>query len=364
MVRQAATFLEVKAGQPVAGLARQLLAHYDKNKDSKLDLKESGFDPKLFAALDADGDGKLDAKELEGFFRRDPDLVLRGRVGALSGVGGLLSKIGLSRGPVPSRAEVFNPSRKEMPLAAKVRRLNNDTLAFDLGDTQFQVQGGQGYSGNFQGSRQFFLRQFDASAKKGVLEKKPEAMAGQNRFVYQLFAIADRDGDGKLTRKEFVDYLDLQVSGSGCTAAIQVNDLGRNLFTLIDANGDGQLSVRELRSAWERVQPLTRGGAGLAEADIPRRIQISMGQGNTFFSNVGQLASTPMKGRVPVKTVGPVPAWFTKMDRNGDGDVSRREFLGTEEEFRMLDADGDGLISADEARAYEAKLKKAGGGKP
>ena len=37
------------------------------------------------------------------------------------------------------------------------------------------------------------------------------------------------------------------------------------------------------------------------------------------------------------------------MDRNGDGDVSRREFLGTDEEFRRLDADGDGLISAEEA---------------
>ena len=37
------------------------------------------------------------------------------------------------------------------------------------------------------------------------------------------------------------------------------------------------------------------------------------------------------------------------MDRNGDGDVSRREFLGTDEEFRRLDRDGDGLISAEEA---------------
>jgi hypothetical protein len=50
------------------------------------------------------------------------------------------------------------------------------------------------------------------------------------------------------------------------------------------------------------------------------------------------------------------------MDRNGDGDVSPREFLGTDEEFRLLDADGDGLISADEARRYEAARKK--GGKP
>jgi hypothetical protein len=46
------------------------------------------------------------------------------------------------------------------------------------------------------------------------------------------------------------------------------------------------------------------------------------------------------------------------MDRNNDGDVSPREFLGTEEQFRRLDADGDGLISAEEARqAGEAQRR-------
>jgi Ca2+-binding EF-hand superfamily protein len=52
------------------------------------------------------------------------------------------------------------------------------------------------------------------------------------------------------------------------------------------------------------------------------------------------------------------PLWFRKMDRNNDGDVSFREWLGTEEEFRRIDADGDGLISADEADRADALLKK------
>ena len=51
------------------------------------------------------------------------------------------------------------------------------------------------------------------------------------------------------------------------------------------------------------------------------------------------------------------PVWFRKMDRNNDGDISPREWLGTDEDFAAIDADGDGLISADEAIAFEAKKK-------
>jgi len=46
------------------------------------------------------------------------------------------------------------------------------------------------------------------------------------------------------------------------------------------------------------------------------------------------------------------------MDRNRDGDVSRREFLGTDEEFRRIDTDGDGLISVEEAEAYDKKMRE------
>ena len=45
-------------------------------------------------------------------------------------------------------------------------------------------------------------------------------------------------------------------------------------------------------------------------------------------------------------------------DRNGDGDVSRREFLGTDEEFRKIDTDGDGLISREEAEKADERFRK------
>ena len=39
------------------------------------------------------------------------------------------------------------------------------------------------------------------------------------------------------------------------------------------------------------------------------------------------------------------------MDRNRDGDLSRREFLGPLETFADFDEDEDGLISVDEVEA-------------
>lgn len=43
------------------------------------------------------------------------------------------------------------------------------------------------------------------------------------------------------------------------------------------------------------------------------------------------------------------PRWFLRMDRNADGDVSRREFLGTAEQFDAFDTNNDLLIDWEEA---------------
>jgi hypothetical protein len=60
-----------------------------------------------------------------------------------------------------------------------------------------------------------------------------------------------------------------------------------------------------------------------------------------------------MRGSPPASvSAGPPlsgPLWFQKMDRNQDGDVSAREFLGSGDLFLRLDRDGDGLLSAEEA---------------
>jgi Ca2+-binding EF-hand superfamily protein len=121
-------------------------------------------------------------------------------------------------------------------------------------------------------------------------------------------------------------------------------DQSLGLFDLLDENRDGRLSLRELHTAWDRLRGFDRNGDGkLGRDEFPRRLQARLGLGKPSLRPA-------LKGKQAPEAVKPRgPAWFRKMDRNGDGYVSRREFLGPEELFNKLDTDGDGLISPEEA---------------
>lgn len=103
------------------------------------------------------------------------------------------------------------------------------------------------------------------------------------------------------------------------------------LFDRLDADRDGQLSVAELRRA---KAALTDG----VTADTAVSLYITPG--------TAKPPAVPLT-RTFTHTAG--PDWFRAVDKNGDGFVSRREFLGTSDQFRTLDRDGDSLISPDEA---------------
>ena len=191
--------------------------------------------------------------------------------------------------------------------------------------------------------------------------KLPDAMdAARKQFLAQLVAppaengrrraptglgwlipAADRDGDGTLSRTELDAWLDLQSELGKGQAFVTVLD-GGGLFELLDANHDGALSVRELRTAWDRLKAAGCVADGRFDPkNLPRVLLVAVSHGYPQ-----SLAVDARRG----------PDWFRAMDRNGDGDVSRREFTGPAEVFDKLDLDKDGLLSADEAA--KAGVKK------
>ncbi len=130
---------------------------------------------------------------------------------------------------------------------------------------------------------------------------------------------------------------------------------GYPLFRLVDRNGDRRLSPRECRNMAGALKVLDLNGDGqITENEKPTAIRLAVTRGPHVHEVLAQptsahreLASTRQNS--PAKPNAAAPSWFTDMDRNRDGDLSRNEFLGTSEQFKQMDADGDGLVGSQEA---------------
>jgi Ca2+-binding EF-hand superfamily protein len=197
--------------------------------------------------------------------------------------------------------------------------------------------------------------------KNGYLD---EAEAKRSLFFRYVFKVMDRDGDGKLFEKEVLAYIDaldaLVKHGAASVVSLDVADRSKGIFEMLDKDGDGRLSVREIRELPKLIKLLKRDREGaIARTDIPRLLQatIRRGSGPSSFGDQVFFLGSYSRRQTPLPERKAGPLWFRKMDRNRDGDVSRREFLGTEAEFKKIDTDGDGLISLQEAEAYD-RLKR------
>jgi Ca2+-binding EF-hand superfamily protein len=347
-------FLVVGPGESDANLARQLLQRYAPKGARKLTQKDLGLDAKAFAKLDADGNGELDAEELARFARRPADLELKVRLGKRDGA--------------PPAVEVVG--EKDAASAGVSATEAGGTVVLDAGSARLTFQnmeaGRERFGPDF--IRQQYIAQFKAADRdnNGYLDEK-EAMASP--LFRDSFKAMDRDGDGKLFEKEVLAYLDtiqdLQSAAAVGCASVSFADQGRGLFDLVDTNHDGRLGLREMRQMVKLIDQLDKDGDGMiSRAEIGRGYEVTFRAGPV---NAGALPAGvvlfkagggPQQPPPPAPQAGPL--WFRKMDRNRDGDVSRKEFLGTDEEFNRIDEDHDGLISLQEAEKADKLFRKEG----
>jgi Ca2+-binding EF-hand superfamily protein len=325
-------YLLFRPGDPVTGLAQRFLDVYDLDKDYHLSREECPLDEPLFNRLDRDGNGQLDVPELAEFFSHAvPDLESWFNLDGQNAVGAL------------SRFS-FRPdsvTAKSIGRTVRVQLKGGESL--DLGDPAMAVFNRGAARLNV---RQSLTQSFKIVAgEKGYIDEK-DVQAPNGRALQPYFVVGDRNGDGRLTMDELNAFIELHMKLPEATLSLSAFRQSVNWFAALDANRDGRLSRRELREAWKSLAALQESpGETISPPDKVDRLQLVIHQGTNIYFNAAQGYLNPQAPRP--SSAGPL--WFRKMDRNGDGFVSRREFLGTKEEFDRIDRDGDGLIDPDEA---------------
>lgn len=319
----------------------------------------------LFQNLDRNGDGKLSAAELKhapAVLKRlddDEDEVLTAKELLAAGDAPKLAPAG-----VKLAASVKTPPDAVLRLALGGKpSLAPATSAFKLAPDggRLTVPGGSCVvtvsrddpAAGFRAAKNFYLAQFKATAgnkpaAKALFEDDPTA-----QVLVGLFDAADRDGNGKLTLAELETFFDLVERGVSCRVVVTVSDRGRNLFDLFDADGNSSLDLGELLRAGRTLpDELARDGEVTRDA-VPASYRLVAGRGPVGDSFGPVPFGAAAKPKPPAVAAARGPAWFRAMDKNGDGFVSAREFVGPPALFAKLDANGDGRISADEAAAVE-----------
>jgi Ca2+-binding EF-hand superfamily protein len=329
-------------GRTDRALAKLLIQRYAKDGKKRLDAKALGL-----TKLDRDQDGWLDEEELARLAEVTPDMELKVRLG--------------KRQKGESLVEVI---RKGKSLRKVETTDQNVVLTID--NARLELRGPE--------SKETTALRIDFDARYKTQFKNADAdnndyldrqEAQRNPLFRGLFAAMDRDGDGMLYEKEMLAYLaqvaKLRTLAARSCVTLVVKDDGKGLFERIDTDGDGRLSVRELRNMAKVLLRLDQDSDGkLALAEVPRGFRGSFEEGAASSRSGDVLVAFVGDGmdRTPPpreRTKGPM--WFRKMDRNRDGDVSSKEWLGSDESFKEVDADGDGLISPEEAEAYDKQKR-------
>lgn len=165
------------------------------------------------------------------------------------------------------------------------------------------------------------------------------------------FKDVDANGDGMLMREELTTFVEFDAIALQARIELMVGEEGKTLFEILDANTDRRLTMRELREGFARLASIDRNhDERIAQSEIESRYRFTFSFGrNMEFSPTGNAQNMLTTPRLRSLNAGPI--WYRRMDRNLDGDISWREFLGSREQFIKLDQNADELIDLNEANA-------------
>ena len=310
----------------------QMLSASSKSRSTlsrALGSQELGFEADDFDQYDFDKDGRLDRDELRELIRRPPStLELVVRLGTRAEGAPVVEMVGSAKGQ-----------------NIVVRRSADGLASIVINDVQIEIA--QATSGPDL-AQQYLLGQFAAADvdKNNYLDANESARSGTFR---ESLAEFDEDSDGKLFENELTVVVDGRMKAARSRTRMDINSRGRNLFEILDSDRNRSLSRRELAQAVKRIELWDADGdRAVSDAEIPQLYQISFGPGQPEFQGVEIPGEAKRTIGETAAAFSAMPVWFEKLDRNGDGELTRREFPGTIVEFQQLDQNSDGVVDTAE----------------
>ena len=319
------TSLRLGVGMTARQLHGYLVAKYAQK--TRQITKKVFSDGELFAELDKNKDGKLSGKELTGLNKARPHVKMEYRL-TKAGKNSKLALIRHNKQVIESVTTGSSSVAIEMGLTTVKFTVNRSPVRrmYDYSSTAKQL-----------------LVRYDKN-KNNYIDKK-KAPRGQ-------FDRWDLNGDGKVYAKEIKESYTLTQLPSMTQFRASVV-LGRDpMFATADKNKDNRLSARELVNIVKSLSSFDANNDGkITKAEVPSTITVTMGSGVTVgrYGGFAQARRRLPRGRIARKGKPAAPRWFTAMDRNSDGDLTLREFLGNEKQFKKLDTNKDGFIDVKEA---------------
>jgi len=329
------TVFQLGAAANLTGLYSELVKHYG---DGEKAVRAAAFrlDPKLFQTLDRNKNGILEAGEMIGFHLAKPSATIEIRLGENGKLGaGAVAK------SLPKKLQIEGADGK-----AATEHLSISVPGWKL---RIHAPAGSARSYDYSRTADSYLVRYDTDKNGYIDEKELMKQGAAGQYPLQQFKLWDANGDGKVYADEIKKSFERALAPQMSQVTLMEQSQGPSLFAALDETGDARLSLREMRNAGQRLLNLDRNKNGRIDADeMPSELSLTFSRGNgqsyvytQQYSGRGGQTSAPIRG----------PRWFYHMDKNGDGDVSPREFLGTKEQFQKLDANRDGLIELKEAEA-------------
>lgn len=295
----------------------------------------------LYEYLDEDGDGAIDRDEIERIAAASPQLIVAMRFGeSTSSDLHPVELVYAAREFVDSTGHHSSSSRTSGTPARMRFTTDKDEerLTLRWGHSALTLFRSNASEQSTQLSVQF--ERLDAN-QDGYLE---EAELPADAPGLPAFSALDTDEDEKVFLTEFQAFYSDRQTAWRMQLRCRVGEGSDAFFAALDSNDDGRLTTREIELASARLATFDRDDNGLSLDEIPDSFLLGVVRGAPQDDD--QAYQRALDSRAVASAN--VPDWFASMDRNQDGDISPREFLGDDQQFDRLDQNGDGFIAASE----------------